>query len=150
VSCLILWFLNVIRKSQANPYSQQHLLYALTLAYPDRWSHSLALIDLLLLDLSSYFLPSLQHGKTPLHYAAERGSLALCKLLVDRNADIDCHTYPTGRSPLFLAAINGHTDVCEYLLSKGALLVSIIISAAKYVVGTCVYVCVCTDTPVPI
>ena len=55
---------------------------------------------------------------TALHRAAECGSVALVRLLVDR-ADADTGlTNAAGNTPLMVAAENGHVDVVSYLLQQ--------------------------------
>jgi ankyrin repeat protein len=54
---------------------------------------------------------------TPLQFAARHGQLAICKLLVDRDAEVYTHphaTYP----PVMEAAWGGHQDVVDYFLKE--------------------------------
>ena len=55
-------------------------------------------------------------GDSPLMLAALKGQLALVRLLVERNADVN----KPGWTPLHYAATGGHTEVIEYLLAQHA------------------------------
>ena len=59
----------------------------------------------------------LQHGWTPLHFAAKAGHLDVVKLLVESGA---CTKHETidNKMPISLAASAGHTDVLSYLLRQ--------------------------------
>ena len=58
-------------------------------------------------------------GKTPLHYAAQRGSTISTVLLLSRGAELDAiDTY--GNTPLSVAFLYGHPDYSIMLLEKGA------------------------------
>jgi ankyrin repeat protein len=73
-------------------------------------------------------------GNTPLHVAAQNGSLDLVEKLIAKGADVNARTNeskrgrarlgprgPGGRStPLLLAARSGHVDVMEALIKAGA------------------------------
>ena len=56
---------------------------------------------------------------TPLHFASEKGSLKMMKLLLEHEADINARddVYFT---PLQLAAREGHLEAVKFLLEKGA------------------------------
>jgi len=57
---------------------------------------------------------------TPLHCAAQGGSLIVTQLLVEEyHYDINAKT-SNGSTPLLLAAFKGHLNVVEYLFKKGA------------------------------
>jgi len=58
-------------------------------------------------------------GRTPLHYAAAEGRLAVAVLLLRHGAYIDAKDH-YGKTPLYLAVENAHADVVCYLLRKGA------------------------------
>ena len=58
-----------------------------------------------------------QHQWTPLHIAAERGHLSLCKYIVKKTED----KFPKrldGPTPLHLAAQNNHWNICKYLIGR--------------------------------
>lgn len=62
---------------------------------------------------------NIKSGDLPLHIAAMRGHLNVCKLLVKSG----CEPYATnnkGETPLLAAASRGHTDVCKFLINRGA------------------------------
>lgn len=58
-------------------------------------------------------------GRTPLHFAADRGDYAAAQLLLARGANVDAAT-KEGASPLHYAAAAGHRGVAELLLGQGA------------------------------
>ncbi|HZV98438.1 MAG TPA: ankyrin repeat domain-containing protein [Methylophilaceae bacterium] len=55
-----------------------------------------------------------------LQIAANKGQLAVVKLLVEKGAEIDYKHPITKMTALHLAAYDGYEDVVKYLLSKGA------------------------------
>ena len=56
------------------------------------------------------------YGCKPLYFAAEKGHLEACKLLIEHFKIIDSID---GRpTPLHTAAENGHTDVCQLIIDK--------------------------------
>ena len=55
-------------------------------------------------------------GESALMYAALKGHLALVKLLISKDADVN----KTGWTPLHYAATNGHVDVIQLLLDNHA------------------------------
>ena len=58
-------------------------------------------------------------GKTPLHYAAQRGSTMSTVMLLSRGAELDAKdTY--GNTPLSVAFLYGHLEYSIMLLEKGA------------------------------
>lgn len=67
--------------------------------------------------------------RTPLHYAAELGQLAVVKLLLEKKFKVEVdlkiqetetQTPQAGMTALHYAALHGHSDVAEYLLKKEA------------------------------
>lgn len=60
-------------------------------------------------------------GLTPLALAAMHGRRSICKLLLDRNADVHLKSRLPGRvAPIAEAAVNGNASVLELLLGRGA------------------------------
>ena len=59
-----------------------------------------------------------EHGRTPLHYAAEENHVNLFCILTPDNID---HVDDEGNTPLHLAAMNGHFDAVMGLHAAGAL-----------------------------
>ena len=63
--------------------------------------------------------PRDNYGYTPLHYAAESGYLAICKLIItnveDKNPGFMCFR---GLTPLHLAARKGHYDICRMFMEN--------------------------------
>ena len=62
-------------------------------------------------------------GKTALMIALENGHEELCKLLLERGADVNVTAmdhWDKGKTVLILAAENGHEELCELLLERGA------------------------------
>jgi hypothetical protein len=55
-------------------------------------------------------------GKSTLHYAAEMGSLTICKMLVDAGG-VPSNIDKYGKTPLHLAVIGGHLNVVQFLLA---------------------------------
>jgi ankyrin repeat protein len=58
-------------------------------------------------------------GRTPLHWAAEKGHKGVMELLLANQADINARNN-NGRTPMQLASAKDHKDVVELLLAKGA------------------------------
>ncbi|XP_068106377.1 histone-lysine N-methyltransferase EHMT2 isoform X2 [Hyperolius riggenbachi] len=67
----------------------------------------------------SSFLNDHQLKRSPLHAAAQRGSLELCHILVQAGANINA-TDKILRTPLLEAVVNNHTDIAKYLVQNGA------------------------------
>lgn len=57
--------------------------------------------------------------RTPMHYAAETGSLELVEYLASQAADPYAKTLGYQYSVLHIAACNGHTEICRFLLRMG-------------------------------
>lgn len=62
----------------------------------------------------------IRQGRTPLHFAAEHGSLSAAEILIEEKADVNAATKKEGLTPLHLAAGNGHTPLVSLLLQHGA------------------------------
>ena len=58
-------------------------------------------------------------GWTPLHYAASKGNIAIMRLLLQENAYIDAES-PNGTTPLMMAAYYGSPLSVKLLLEEGA------------------------------
>ncbi len=58
-------------------------------------------------------------GWTPLHYAATKGNIAIMRLLLQENAYIDAES-PNGTTPLMMAAFYGSPLAVKLLLEEGA------------------------------
>lgn len=58
-------------------------------------------------------------SKTPLHLAARRGHLEICRLLVDSGADVNAET-TEGVRPLFESLLSGNPEVVRFLLDRDA------------------------------
>lgn len=56
-----------------------------------------------------------ESGRTALFYAATRGNIELCKLLIEYKANVGAENLE-GALPYFYAAQYNHQDVCEYLI----------------------------------
>lgn len=57
---------------------------------------------------------------TPLHHAAQNGSLEVIPLLVEAGADIYAQTEPEGHTPLDVALAHGHERVVKILMAYQA------------------------------
>ncbi|CAJ1345833.1 unnamed protein product [Effrenium voratum] len=60
-----------------------------------------------------------RNGLTALHYAAGRGDLQICRLLLELGAGVDTRNKDL-RTPLMWAARNGHVEACEELVRRKA------------------------------
>ena len=59
------------------------------------------------------------NGLTPLHVAAQKGSLVMSRMLVKHQADLEALS-PQGHTPVLKALIARNTIVAEYLVESGA------------------------------
>ncbi|EXX55155.1 uncharacterized protein OCT59_004119 [Rhizophagus irregularis] len=59
-------------------------------------------------------------GYTPLHYAARKGYLDICRILIDYGADVNAITPELFSTPLHRASTYNHSKVVTSLLSSGA------------------------------
>jgi len=69
--------------------------------------------------LTTFFLPPLQKGFTPLHIAAKYGQLKVAKLLLQKEANPDVQG-KNGLTPLHVATHYNHVNVALLLLSQKA------------------------------
>ena len=62
-------------------------------------------------------------GQTPLHYAAGRGNLEVCRFILNniRNLNRIYRKNADGKTPLDKASEEGHTEVCQLLKLYGDL-----------------------------
>ena len=60
-----------------------------------------------------------ERGKTPLHFAAERGHVEVVGYLLEKGADVDAKNL-AGETPLHYAAGYSHIEVIKLLLKSGA------------------------------
>ncbi|KAG8537248.1 hypothetical protein GDO81_024835, partial [Engystomops pustulosus] len=67
----------------------------------------------------SNFLNDQQLKRSPLHAAAQRGSLELCHVLVQAGANCNANDKVL-RTPLLEAVVNNHMEVAKYLVQCGA------------------------------
>jgi ankyrin repeat protein len=78
--------------------------------------------DIIIVLLQNGYVPDTQdsHGRTPLSYSAERGHVAVVKLLLrTENVEVDPKD-DDNQTPLLWAALEGHEVVVKLLLKKGA------------------------------
>src|SRR5581483_8881631 len=63
-----------------------------------------------------------ENGMTLLQHAAYKGNYEICKLLLERGADVNSNTHVHGYSALMFAALGGqtHLNVVNLLLEAGA------------------------------
>lgn len=81
-------------------------------------SGSIDTVALLITSGANVNLPS--DGSMPLSYAASRGDVELCELLIHADADIDCLSRDEGQTPLGWAASRHNHEVVALLLAHGA------------------------------
>ena len=60
------------------------------------------------------------YGRTCLHTASENGHLAICRLLIDKGAQVEAKDGWNGRTPLLWAARRGHIEIVRLLCDRGA------------------------------
>ncbi|GAB1601008.1 ankyrin repeat and MYND domain-containing protein 2-like [Argonauta hians] len=60
------------------------------------------------------------HGTTPLQHAAFKGRTELCKLFLDRGADVNSNHHIDGYTTLMFGAISGKPELVRTLLRAGA------------------------------
>ncbi len=59
-------------------------------------------------------------GITPLHVAANHGSLVVVQYLVDKGANLGAKTHQEGLDPLAFAVLNSQLEVARFLVERGA------------------------------
>ena len=59
------------------------------------------------------------NGETPLLEAARNGCFDICKLLINKGADVNCQNQKNNATALHLAAYNGYAEICELLIANG-------------------------------
>lgn len=59
-------------------------------------------------------------GVTPLHFAAQGGSVKVIEAMLAAGADIEAKESASSQTPLMFAASFGRTDAVRYLISRGA------------------------------
>ena len=60
-------------------------------------------------------------GFTPLHFAAEKGFILICKLIledIENIGELFLQAYITYETPFILAAKHGHLEVCQMIVEK--------------------------------
>lgn len=60
--------------------------------------------------------------QTPLMWAADKGNIGVCKLLIESGANVNArpNDFSCYQTPLIFAARNGHAQVCKLLIDNGA------------------------------
>ncbi|CAG7828652.1 unnamed protein product [Allacma fusca] len=61
-----------------------------------------------------------EHGMTPLQHAAYRGNETMCRMLLDRGADVNGGNHNNNYTALHFAALSGKSALCQVLLQAGA------------------------------
>lgn len=61
-----------------------------------------------------------ENGMTAISHAAYKGNIELCKILLDRGANVNSSEHEHGYTPLMFAGIGGHLKVVSLLLEHGA------------------------------
>jgi ankyrin repeat protein len=74
----------------------------------------------LMIDLGSPLETLTPWGETPLHIAAEYGSIKVVTVFVDKGANLNARTLLDGRTPLHSAVARNHVSTVRFLLSRGA------------------------------
>ncbi len=78
------------------------------------------------LDVNAKIQGFMEKGKTPLHFAADKGNIKVAEVLIKNGAELDAKISDTPLckqplyTPLHLAAQNGHIAVAELLITKRA------------------------------
>jgi ankyrin repeat protein len=107
--------------SKDKDYYQEQLLVA-------AWYGHEAMVKLLLREGKADVNFKDKSGRTPLSWAAEKGSETIVNVLLNKGADLECKD-KSGRTPLSWAARGGHLAVVERLLQENA---KVNASAANY------------------
>ncbi|KAK7081544.1 hypothetical protein SK128_002378 [Halocaridina rubra] len=75
---------------------------------------------LLLLEHGASPVKKSASGMTPLHLAADKGSISVCEVLLSRKDVQVSQENDAKATPLHMAALRGSVDVCQMLIRKGA------------------------------
>ena len=58
-----------------------------------------------------------QKGRTPLHIAAAKGHLEMCKIIIDKVSDINPRD-DDNKTPFLTAVKNGHKELARFIAGK--------------------------------
>ncbi|XP_029975996.1 ankyrin repeat and MYND domain-containing protein 2-like [Salarias fasciatus] len=61
-----------------------------------------------------------EYGMTPLMHAAYKGKADVCRLLLQRGADVNCNQHEYGYTALMFAGLSGKADIASMMLDAGA------------------------------
>uniref|UniRef100_A0A9J7YJH6 Ankyrin repeat and MYND domain containing 2b n=1 Tax=Cyprinus carpio carpio TaxID=630221 RepID=A0A9J7YJH6_CYPCA len=61
-----------------------------------------------------------EYGMTPLMHAAYKGKADMCRLLLQRGADVNCNEHEYGYTALMFAGLSGNAEITEMILDAGA------------------------------
>ena len=75
------------------------------------------------MEISRHKNPGTGKGQTPLHVAADRGQLEICRLILDIVEEKNPANLKEGATPLHLAATQGHLEVCKLFLDRYVFLI---------------------------
>ena len=84
-----------------------------------RWNKSVEEVGTLLTSKEMANIRDIGNGNFPLHIAAQNGHFDLVKLLLEREADVNCLNNKAN-TPLHMSLSYDYIEVSEYLMNKGA------------------------------
>lgn len=84
-----------------------------------RWNKSTLEVDTLIKTKEMANMRDTGNGNFPLHIAAQNGHFDLVKLLLEKEAEINCLNNKSN-TPLHMSLSYDYIEVSEYLISKGA------------------------------